>query len=55
MTIDFDIMTKVQTELAPELYTALSAYIDYRESVAWQDGYDEGMSQGYNEGFEAKE
>ena len=55
MAVDFDIMAKVQAELAPELYAALCAYINHRESAEWQDGYDEGMAQGYNEGFDAKE
>lgn len=55
MPIDFAIMAKVQAKIAPELYAALCEYIDYRESAEWQDGYDEGMSQGFNEGFEAKE
>ena len=55
MTIDFNIMAKVQKIINTELYAALCEYIEYRESAEWQNGYDEGMSQGFNEGFEAKE
>lgn len=55
MPIDFDIMTKVQKIVNAELYDTLCEYIEYRESAEWQKGYDEGMSQGFSEGFEAKE
>lgn len=55
MPIDFDIMAKVQKVVNTELYEALCQYISHRESAEWQDGYDEGLTQGYNEGYEAKE
>ena len=55
MKVDFDIMTKIQKVVNTELYEALCEYIEFRESAEWQDGYDEGLTQGYNEGYEAKE
>lgn len=42
MNIDFDIMTKVQSVLSPELYVALCDYIDYREEMNFEIGYSQG-------------
>ena len=44
MTIDFNIMAKVQKIINTELYAALCEYIDYLEDAAYHEGYDNGYN-----------